>query len=198
MMKLYFVSDDSAVLEYWEFALHSLKPIFFSSLADIPTNSIGIVFILDSLVLQLTSKTITNYSGLRIMVFSKVPDFLEAQSLLRIGVMGYGNAMMHETHLKSAFQALEDGKVWLYPDFVTKLMLQIQEQGDKKRDILDRLSVLTPREREIAQLLNDGKSHLEISETLGITVRTIKAHSSAIYEKLGVKDRLSLSLLLHS
>jgi DNA-binding NarL/FixJ family response regulator len=47
-------------------------------------------------------------------------------------------------------------------------------------------------------MLGDGATHQEISDALDITVRTVKAHATAIYQKLDVKDRLALSLLLHS
>jgi DNA-binding NarL/FixJ family response regulator len=125
------------------------------------------------------------------------PDFSEAQSFLQHGAMGYGNAMMHESHLQSAYQALEEGKVWLYPDFITLMISQMQDRSSSKEKSLAVLELLSPREREVAIMLGDGATHQEIADALEITVRTIKAHASAIYQKLSVKDRLALSLLLH-
>jgi DNA-binding NarL/FixJ family response regulator len=48
---------------------------------------------------------------------------------------------------------------------------------------------LTPRELEVLQLVRDGRSNAEIGQRLGITVRTVKAHMTAILEKLNVSDR---------
>lgn len=194
-MNLYLISESNAVLQHWRAALDTLFPIIVSSMRDVPQDEKAIVFILES------SFLVEKYAGyplLRVMVLSMVPEFEKAQTFLQNGAMGYGNAMMHETHLQSAYQTLEEGKVWLYPDFITLLITQIQERKVHDETASHRLDILSPREREVALLLNEGKSHLEISEELQITVRTIKAHSAAIYEKMGVKDRLSLSLLLHS
>jgi DNA-binding NarL/FixJ family response regulator len=81
---------------------------------------------------------------------------------------------------------------------VVALILQVREENNHKEVSSHKLDVLSTREKEVALLLGDGKSHVEISEMLSITVRTIKAHATSIYAKLGVKDRLALSLIIHT
>ncbi len=88
--------------------------------------------------------------------------------------------------------------MWLHPDFIAALMTQLTQAQPKKVESHGSLEKLSLREREVAILLAQGMTHNEVSEKLAITVRTIKAHCTAIYEKLGVKDRLALSVLLHS
>jgi DNA-binding NarL/FixJ family response regulator len=112
--------------------------------------------------------------------------------------MGYGNAMMHESHLYSVYQALEEGQIWLHPDFITLMISQMHDRNNPKEKSLEILDSLSKREREVALMLGDGATHQEISDELDITVRTVKAHATAIYQKLNVKDRLALSLLLHT
>ena len=56
---------------------------------------------------------------------------------------------------------------------------------------------LTEREREVAIAVAQGASNKEIARQLDITERTIKAHVGAILEKLGVRDRLQLSLIVN-
>lgn len=196
-MKLYLVCDETVVGEHWRRALMDFKPIELLSVHDVSSQPSGTVFIVDTMVRDFLD-SITNDSNHRLMILSAIPDFKQAQNFLQKGAKGYGNAMMHATHLQSAFQTLEEGNVWLYPDFVTQLMADVREQHSHEELVLHRLDALSIREREVALLLNQGKSHLEISQELDITVRTIKAHCSAIYEKLQVKDRLALTLLLHS
>ena len=58
----------------------------------------------------------------------------------------------------------------------------------------ERLSV---REQETAELLARGASNKEIARELDITERTVKAHVSALLEKLGARDRLQLSLIIN-
>lgn len=194
-MKLYLLSDDGMLLQRWKTLLVDLDPAIIFSFDMIATDAQSVVIVSDT---TLSGMTESLDPTLRVLVLSSAPNFEQSQDFLRKGAMGYGNAFMHETHLYSAFKSLEDGDIWLYPDFVSRLILQVQNQAYKKEKMLHSLDCLTAREREVATLLGDGKSHHEIAESLGITIRTVKAHSSAIYEKLGVKDRLALSLLLHT
>ena len=56
---------------------------------------------------------------------------------------------------------------------------------------------LTKREREIANLVAQGQSNLEIAANLDIAERTVKAHLRSIYEKTKTGSRLNLALLLN-
>lgn len=58
-------------------------------------------------------------------------------------------------------------------------------------------SSLTAREREVAKLAANGASNLQIGEACGISERTVKAHLSAVFEKLEITDRLQLVLKVH-
>lgn len=191
-MNLILISSDRILLDYWMSSLGDLSPIVMNSLNELGSEG-SIVFISDTML----SDEYEGYSKNNFMILSRTPNFEEAQQFLQKGAMGYGNAMMHEVHLLSAFETLSEGNVWLHPPFLTKLILQVRK-GSHKEVSSDILEVLSPREKEVALLLGDGKSHFEISEILGITVRTIKAHATSIYSKLGVKDRLALSLVIHA
>lgn len=193
MMNLILLSNDRILLDYWTSSLAELSPIIMSSLDQLDSQEGSIVFVSDTML----PDGYEGYSKNKIMVLSRIPDFAQAQEFLQQGAMGYGNAMMHETHLLSSFETLEEGNIWLHPAILTKLVLQVLK-GSNKEVSSDLLEVLSPREKEVALLLGDGKSHFEISEILGITVRTIKAHATSIYSKLGVKDRLALSLIIHA
>lgn len=197
-MKLYIVSSVDSVLEHWDRALKNFHPIKLKTITELNRLNEGIVFVHDS---SLSDTELDDFirAGLnKTMVLSMVPDFNKAQQVLNAGAMGYGNALMHESHLQSAYQTIEEGKVWLYPDFIAALISRLAESQPKAINEHKELDKLSVREREVALLLAQGMTHNEVSEKLDITVRTIKAHCSAIYEKLAVKDRLALSLLLHS
>lgn len=60
-----------------------------------------------------------------------------------------------------------------------------------------KLESLTPREHEIADMVAQGQSNLEIACNLNIAERTVKAHLSSIYAKTGTGNRLNLALLLN-
>lgn len=196
-MKLYLMSDDIVLRGRWMSILSVSHPTTLSSLsADIESDSI--VIISDRLVENILDKSIQKLFTHRVAVLSATPNFQEAQKFLGLGAMGYGNAMMHESHLHSVYQALEEGKVWLHPDFISMMITQIQMQNHPEKKSEQILEALSQREKEVALMLGDGATHQEISDALDITVRTVKAHATSIYQKLDVKDRLALSLLLHT
>lgn len=194
---LYLISDNNAIEKHWAEAFSRLNPQTFSTLVrEFAQNSV--VMVLDTLLETMAEEGIVKLFAGRVMVLSAVPSFESAQRFLGMGAMGYGNAMMHESHLLSAYQALEEGKVWLHPDFISMMISQIQQANRPKTQSHLLLEPLSIREREVAVLIGDGATHQEIADALDITVRTVKAHATAIYQKLNVKDRLALSILLHS
>ena len=56
---------------------------------------------------------------------------------------------------------------------------------------------LTEREYAVAVAVGKGLNNREIAESLGITERTVKAHLTAIFEKLGLRDRVQLALTVN-
>lgn len=196
-MKLYILCDHIEIAHRWKNVFLVSNPSILTTMSD-NIDADSILFAYDMTLKQLQDDVIRNLFQHRVMVFSSTPDFAQAQYYLNLGAMGYGNAMMHESHLHSVFQALSEGNIWLHPDFILMMVGQIREQKTSQKNSLEILSVLSQREREVALLLGEGQTHQEISNILNITIRTVKAHASAIYQKLSVKDRLALSLLLHS
>lgn len=195
-MKLYLISNDISQRGRWMGVFSAMKPETFAALSlDIENNCI--IFISDTMIKNLNDTQLKDFFLRRVMILSMVPNYAEAQRFLGLGAMGYGNAMMHKSHLYSAYQALEEGKVWLHPDFITLMISQIRDSAELKESSSAVLDELSKREREVAIMLGDGATHQKIADDLHITVRTVKAHATAIYQKMGVKDRLALSILLH-
>ena len=64
--------------------------------------------------------------------------------------------------------------------------------GHSIASLTDRESTLTPREREICNLVSNGLSNREIARLLYISEGTVKTHLHNIFEKLGVKSRRAL------
>jgi DNA-binding CsgD family transcriptional regulator len=58
--------------------------------------------------------------------------------------------------------------------------------------------VLTPREADVLELLQQGRSNAEIALALGVGVETVRTHARNIYRKLGVKTRRDLATLAGS
>lgn len=59
------------------------------------------------------------------------------------------------------------------------------------------MATLTRREQEVASAVANGSSNKEIARQLGITERTVKAHTGSVFQKLNARDRLHLALMVN-
>ncbi|WP_344764657.1 response regulator transcription factor [Actimicrobium antarcticum] len=126
-------------------------------------------------------------------------------ALLGAGVAGCCSARLtHDTIIRIIDMVL-DGGVWISHAVMPLLLQQMQERGTLSAPVPvpvaapvhgERLINLTPRERQIARLIGSGVSNKLIARELSITDRTVKAHLGAIFQKLGLSDRLQLALFV--
>jgi DNA-binding NarL/FixJ family response regulator len=143
---------------------------------------------------QTALKILSEKPDALVMVLSDLPSFEEGSRLLTAGIRGYGNTYIHLRHLEQAVNAILSGNVWLYPEFMQQMIARLtQTSAEPNPEILEQL---TDRERETALLIKEGRSNKEIASELGIAQNTVKQHLSHIFEKLGVRDRFALAMLL--
>lgn len=127
-----------------------------------------------------------------------VSDELEL-AYFRAGVHGCCRSDVDSRLLKRAVVAVQEDELWIRRSLTLRLLSELRTRIDNNArasaDVIDgRLSDLTLREREIAELIGNGNSNKQIARQLFITERTVKAHVSGIFRKLGVTDRLSIAL----
>ncbi|MFA6629215.1 MAG: response regulator transcription factor [Sulfuricurvum sp.] len=138
----------------------------------------------DALIKELVER------GNRILLLQSLPQIEPARHYLSLGVYGYGNTRMDTLFLLSAIEALQSNMMWIHPEITAK-MVELLTPIYETHSFFGKLS---PREREIALMLLEGKLYNEIASALSITPRTVKAHTTHIYQKLQVKDRLDFAL----
>ena len=90
-------------------------------------------------------------------------------------------------HLIDALKALSERKHF-FTSRISEIVFARYIQGKKTVEGAPEKSRITDREREIVQLLAEGKSSKEIATILGISVRTVETHRAAIMKKLGLKS----------
>ncbi len=193
-MTLYIISKNKVLQNRWAMILSLVGPICRESIPSF-IKSDAVIIIHDDVLAQLTQIQKESLAGVPFMVLSTTPTFEQARFYLTMGAKGYGNTMMHESYLVSAFQSIYEGNMWLSPEYITQMIQDLPSMPKKETNPL---ATLSHREAEVATLLSQGDSHKEIAEKLQITVRTVKAHASAIYSRLNIKDRLALALLLRN
>lgn len=135
----------------------------------------------------------------RVVVVSSVPYDAEGLRAINAGAKGYCHQLAVPELMREVAQVVEHGGLWLGPDLVQRMVAAT-------RDLLARspnaptppvdLSVLSEREAQVARAVAEGQSNKEVAEQLHISERTVKAHLGAVFEKLGVRDRVQLVLYL--
>lgn len=133
-------------------------------------------------------------AGQKVVVASMHPHDEEGKQVLASGASGYIHAYMPTTAMATVLETVAAGSVWMGQTLLARLLRQIDHTLHKS-DYWG--EGLTSREKEVAERAAIGHSNQAIAETLGITERTVRAHLSAVFQKLGVNDRLMLALKVH-
>ncbi|MBT3240553.1 MAG: response regulator transcription factor [Chloroflexi bacterium] len=106
---------------------------------------------------------------------------------LKAGARGYLLKDTEREPLFNTIRAAARGETLLSPEIMGRVISQAGKVSQLKNSSED--ISLTEREMEVLTGVSEGKTSKEIAYTLGITERTIKAHLTSIYQKLGVDSR---------
>ena len=123
-----------------------------------------------------------------VLVFDMRVDQRHVQEAIRAGASGFVHAGMHPRHIVGALRLAREGKVVVPKGLLEKLVVQEESPPD--------LTVLTPRQREIVELVCEGMSNAQIAERLYLTESTVKQHLRAAYKLLKVSNRVQAAKLL--
>ncbi len=139
--------------------------------------------------------------GAKLVLFSSSPNEREGIRVLKAGARGYCNKNIDPQLLRRIVDRVHEGEIWAERKLIPKLLEEYAASQDgehrkQRRKSDSRLTLLTPREREIAFLIGAGASNKEIASRLRVGEGTVKAHLTSIFRKLGFSDRLQLGLFL--
>jgi DNA-binding NarL/FixJ family response regulator len=125
----------------------------------------------------------------KILILTMHPDATLAQEALAAGGSGYLLKSSPGSELKRALREILLGRTYLSPAVTRDV---IETKGRMTSIHEDVWAHLTPRQREVLQLLAEGKSHKEVADILNISVKTTEYHKYAILDKLGIKTNAEL------
>lgn len=144
------------------------------------------------------SHILRDYFAPRIVILADVPDQNQALLALSQGAVGYCHAYSAPKVIAEVKAVVNHGGIWLGRELLQKMIaVGTNLVGNSSRQVEQTLALLTGREREVALEAAKGRSNKEIARSLNITERTVKAHLSAAFERLGIRDRLQLALILN-
>jgi DNA-binding NarL/FixJ family response regulator len=158
----------------------------------------------DIAVLDITMPELNGFDAIRILkaespktkvlIFTMHDSESLANDVLQAGADGYLLKSDAAGRLAEAIQALASGNHFL----TSKLGFQAEKQqarpGVAPQPTGQVRSRLTPREREIVQLLAEGRSNKQVADALGISPSTVKTHRKNILSKLNVRSTAGLVL----
>jgi DNA-binding NarL/FixJ family response regulator len=144
--------------------------------------------------------TITGLNG-RVVVMSGVLSDEQGLEAVTSGAVGYVHFLAKPSQLQEVAVVVEKGGLWLGESLLQKFMaasrlIQANSSALQSSFVVD-LSALTEKEQQVAQQVGKGATNKEIAEALSMSERTVKAHLTSTFDKLNVRDRVQLALLVN-
>jgi two-component system, NarL family, response regulator NreC len=134
---------------------------------------------------EATRRIIEQSPDCRILILSMHKDVVYVRETLRAGAKGYLLKESIDHDLLRAVRAVAGGDSFLSPE-VSRTVLEDYQQ------IEDPFDLLTARERQVLQMLAEGKVAKEVATELDVSVYTVDAHRGRIMKKLGLKSSSDL------
>src|SRR6202140_928479 len=116
----------------------------------------------------------------RVLALSMHKDSVYVREILRAGARGYLLKDSIASDLLSAVRAVAKGEGYLSPGVSDAVL------NDYRRHVTDPIDLLSSREREVLQMIAEGKTNKEIATVLNLSVYTIDAHRGKVMEKLNL------------
>jgi DNA-binding NarL/FixJ family response regulator len=116
----------------------------------------------------------------RVLALSMHKDSVYVREILRAGARGYLLKDSISSDLLAAVRAIARGEGYLSPGVSDAVL------NDYRQHVTDPIDLLTSREREVLQMIAEGKTNKEIATVLSLSVYTVDAHRGHIMEKLNV------------
>ncbi len=143
--------------------------------------------------IEATSQITRRAPHVRVVILSMHPNEAYITRALQAGAKGYLLKDSADDDLIRALTLVSQGKSFFSPA-VAKVMLDDYVRHLAERGIVDRYDSLSEREREIFQLVAEGRSNKDIADLLFVSANTIETHRAHIMEKLDVHSAVELVL----
>jgi two-component system invasion response regulator UvrY len=137
-----------------------------------------------------TERILKENKNFNIVALSVRTDFTHIRRMLKLGVKGYVTKSSPTSELIYCLDKIQEGEGW----YLCKEVIEVMGKLDEK--ILTENLGLTKREVEVIALLHEHMTKEEISERLGVSVRTVETHLFRAQKKLGTSNYNEMIRLL--
>jgi DNA-binding NarL/FixJ family response regulator len=135
--------------------------------------------------------------GTKVVVLTAVDSEGAIIDALRLGARGYILKEITGADLRQALKAVHGGQYYVTPTLLSRVLPHLLTRNEAPIVTRD-LNGLTARERQVLGGLCRGLTNQEIAAALGLSVKTVKQHTTLLFAKLGVRNRVEASAVLHS
>jgi two-component system, NarL family, nitrate/nitrite response regulator NarL len=148
---------------------------------------------------RLVCKLIKSVSVTKFVILAKDTRSTEAVEFIRAGAKGYCTTTIEATLICKAARVVASGEIWIGRKLLPVLFDEFVRTANttpllREPTVPNTFLGLSPREREITSLVACGQQNKFISNKLQISEKTVKAHLTTIFRKLGVDGRTQLAL----
>lgn len=173
-------------------SLHAAEIIEAGSLDEL-TVKLAADSAVDLILLDLSMPGVKGLSGLLflraqypeipVVVVSASEDPDTIRGAIGFGASGYVPKSQPVDRIRTAVRTVLDGEIWVPPD------VELAGPGKEASELVARLSTLTPQQVRVLMMVGEGLLNKQIAYRLSVSEATVKAHVSAILQKLGVDSR---------
>ena len=135
--------------------------------------------------LEAAGRITKSWPMVKVVILSMHANEEYLRQALKAGVTGYLLKGADIQELELAIRTVSKGEPYLTPSVARYAIQAYQQEGARPLNPLDRLS---PRQREILQLIAEGHSTKEIAFRLGLSAKTVETHRSLLMERLDIHD----------
>jgi DNA-binding NarL/FixJ family response regulator len=136
--------------------------------------------------IEATRRIMETVPHTRVLALSMHKDSVYVREILRAGARGYLLKDSIDVDLLAAVRAVAKGEGYLSPGVSDSVL------SDYRKHVTDPLDLLSSREREVLQLIAEGKTNKDIATLLNLSVYTVDAHRGRIMEKLNLHSTSEL------
>lgn len=133
----------------------------------------------------------------RILMLTTFDSDEYVYAALRAGASGFLLKDARRGQLVDAVRTVADGQSLLSPSITRRLVERFVLAGPPPGEMPDRLSQLSPREREVLLCIGEGLANGEIADKLYLSEATVKTHVNRLFGKLGLRDRVQAVVLAY-
>ncbi|WP_348945507.1 response regulator transcription factor [Chitinibacter sp. FCG-7] len=188
---IYLLSQDAGLLKHWQASWGAACITIEQACSPLPADAILVLDLAHPQLMQWdNAQWSARLSSALVITASTNPRDEEGHYLLSAGARAYCHAAAPGKLLEQVLSVVAAGEIWAGRSLVQRILSAINQLPAQKPV----LSELSEREKETAIYAAKGYANKEIARVLNISERTVKAHLTSCYDKLGISDRVHLTL----